>query len=97
MKNLIALILIASLASCNFGKKVVNYAKNNCVSTNVYNSETGITTAYYECDSLWSAKQIKQHVRSAEICVEVTSGKVSGKIEFDSTSALSKDFKLNKK
>lgn len=87
MKNLTTLIFIsifgALLSSCSLTQhttKVVSWVEKNCPKTEIKNPLTGEVNIHFECDSLWPTQRIKDKCDRANICIDISNGKIAANI-----------------
>ncbi len=84
-KSIFILIAIASavLSACTFTQhatKVVSWVEKNCPKTEVQNPLTGEINIHFECDSLWQTQRIQNKCEAANLCIDISNGKISGNV-----------------
>lgn len=96
--TLLALMAIA-LTGCNLTNSIGtawNYVEKKCPKTEVKNPLTGTIEVHYRCDSLWPTQKISDKCRQADVCVEVSTGRITLDLVCDSvinTKALTRALK----
>lgn len=87
MKNITTLFFIASIAallsSCSLTQhttKVVQWVETHCPKTEVTNPLTGEVNIHFECDSLWPTQRIKDKCDRANVCIDISNGKLSANV-----------------
>ncbi len=85
-------LLVLLLASCNqhfqksatakFVKHVTEYATTHCPkSASYFNPKTGQTILTFECGNLWPTEGVQEVCKSAQICIDVSAGKIYGNLD----------------
>jgi hypothetical protein len=84
MKNIVIIIAMALLLqSCSISQqatKVVSWVEKHCPQTEIKNPLTGEVNIHFECDSLWRTQRIKEKCDRANLCIDISNGKISGNV-----------------